>query len=172
MSSSGPRGPRELKAKPQSSWGKDPSPIADVRALPGIRYYLAQAGEPSTLVAPPYDVIPDAEVARYEALSPHNAVRLTRPGRDYDRASRTFNEWLSEGVLRADPPSMYVHEDRFDGKGRRDLVAALLLAARKLSWPAGRLLVQAHQLQHLANTLANLRLLHLMAPQAEGDVVP
>src|SRR6202171_4708076 len=127
MSSSGPRGPRELKAKPQSSWGKDPSPIADVRALPGIRYYLAQAGEPSALVAPPYDVIPDAEVARYEAFSPYNAVRLTRPGHDYDGASRTFDDWLREGVLRADPPSMYVHEVRFDGKRRRDLIAALRL---------------------------------------------
>src|SRR6202158_1556900 len=75
--------------------------IADVRALPGIRYYLARAGDPSTLMAPPYDVIPDSELARYEALSPYNAVRLTRPGRDYERASRTFEDWLREGVLTA-----------------------------------------------------------------------
>lgn len=78
-------------------------------------------------MAPPYDVIPDSEVARYEALSPYNAVRLTRPGRDYDSASRAFSEWLNEGVLTADPPSMYVHEVRFDGKRRRDLIAALRL---------------------------------------------
>jgi uncharacterized protein (DUF1015 family) len=66
-------------------------------------------------------------VARYEALSPHNAVRLTRPGRDYDRASRTFDDWMREGVLTSDPPSMYVHEVHFDGKRRRDLIAALRL---------------------------------------------
>ena len=78
-------------------------------------------------MAPPYDVIPDSEVARYEALSPYNAVRLTRPGRDYDRASRAFDNWLREGVLKADPPSMYVHEVRFDGKRRRDLIAVLRL---------------------------------------------
>jgi len=79
------------------------------------------------LVAPPYDVIPESEVARYEALSPYNVIRLTRPGRDYDRAARTFQEWLVGGILTPDPPSMYVHEVRFDGRRRRDLVAALRL---------------------------------------------
>jgi uncharacterized protein (DUF1015 family) len=78
-------------------------------------------------VAPPYDVIPEPEVARYEALSPYNVVRLTRPGRDYDRAARTFQEWLAGGILASDPPSMYVHEVRFDGRRRRDLIAALRL---------------------------------------------
>src|ERR1700682_403531 len=103
------------------------TPIADVRALPGVRYYLARAGDPSTLMAPPYDVIPDLELARYEALSPYNAVRRPRPGPHYERASRPFEDWLREGVLTADPPSMYVHEVRFDGKTRRDLIAALRL---------------------------------------------
>jgi uncharacterized protein (DUF1015 family) len=88
---------------------------------------MAKAGELSKLVAPPYDVIPEPEVARYEALSPYNVVRLTRPGRDYDRAARTFREWLGAGILAPDPPSMYVHEVRFRGKLRRDLIAALRL---------------------------------------------
>jgi uncharacterized protein (DUF1015 family) len=103
------------------------NPIADVRALPGIRYDLARAGDPSTLVAPPYDVISESDVARYEVLSPYNVVRLTRPGRDYDRAARTFHDWLAGGILTADAPSMYVHEVRFDGRRRRDLIAALRL---------------------------------------------
>ncbi|HEV2029076.1 MAG TPA: DUF1015 domain-containing protein [Candidatus Dormibacteraeota bacterium] len=95
--------------------------------MPGIRYHLAPTGDPSTLVAPPYDVIPDSELPRYEALSPHNIVRLTRPGHDYDRSARTFEDWLKAGILEADPPSMYVHEVRFNGKRRRDLIAALRL---------------------------------------------
>jgi uncharacterized protein (DUF1015 family) len=78
-------------------------------------------------VAPPYDVIPDSQLARYEALSPYNVVRLTRPGRDYDRASRTFEDWQREGILKADPASMYMHEVRFNGKWRRDLIAAIRL---------------------------------------------
>src|SRR5207248_2294580 len=39
--------------------------IADVRALPGIRF---AARDLTSLVAPPYDVIADAEVSRFEAL--------------------------------------------------------------------------------------------------------
>src|SRR5580704_18300060 len=109
------------------SWARLENPIADVRALPGIRYHLSRAGDLSKLVAPPYDVIPEPDVARYEALSPYNVVRLTRPGQDYDRAARTLQDWLAAGILAPDPPSMYVHEVRFDGRRRRDLIAALRL---------------------------------------------
>jgi uncharacterized protein (DUF1015 family) len=66
-------------------------------------------------------------VARYEDLSPYNVVRLTRPGHDYDRAARTFQEWEEGGILAADPPSMYLHEVRFAGRRRRDLIVALRL---------------------------------------------
>ena len=102
-------------------------PIADVRALPGLRYQLARAGDPSTLVAPPYDVIPETELARYRALSPYNVIRLIRPGTDYEGAAATFEQWTQDGILQADPPSMYVHEVEFDGRRRRDLIAALRL---------------------------------------------
>jgi uncharacterized protein (DUF1015 family) len=72
-------------------------------------------------------VIPDSEVPRYEARSPYNVVRLTRPGHDYDRAAVTFDDWLDSGILAPDPPSMYLHEVRFDSRHRRDLIAALRL---------------------------------------------
>ncbi len=100
--------------------------IADVRALPGIRY--ADSERLSDLVAPPYDVIPEDEVAGYEVRSPHNVIRLTRPGADYEGAGRRLQAWLSDGVLREDAPAMYVHEvDLGDGTVRRDLIAALRL---------------------------------------------
>ena len=102
-------------------------PIADVRALPGIRYRLASAGNASTLVAPPYDVISASDLPRYEALSPFNVVHLTRPGTDYEKAARTFKEWERQGLFQADEPSMYVHEVIFNGRRRRDLIAALRL---------------------------------------------
>ena len=78
-------------------------------------------------MAPPYDVIPDADLAHYRALSPFNVVRLTRPGSDYDAAARTFQQWLADGMLAEDPPSMYVHECEVGGRVRRDLIAALRL---------------------------------------------
>ena len=52
---------------------------------------------------------------------------MTRPGTDYEGAARTFTRWLEDGVLEWDPSSMYVHEVEFDGRVRRDLIAALRL---------------------------------------------
>ncbi len=107
-----------------SSWVE--APIADVRALPGIRY--ADTTHLTKLVAPPYDVIPESALARYEELSPHNVIRLTRPGADYARAASTFEAWLADGILAEEQPAMYVHEvDLGAGRRRRDLIAALRL---------------------------------------------
>ena len=97
------------------------SPIADVRALPGIRY--ADSAHLTELVAPPYDVIPDADVRKYLSRSPHNVIRLIRPGGDYEGAARTLEAWLRDGTFVTDEPSMYLHEVG----GRLDLIAALRL---------------------------------------------
>jgi uncharacterized protein (DUF1015 family) len=60
-------------------------------------------------------------------MSPHNVVRLTRPGGDYQGAAATFEAWIRDGILEPDPPSMYVHEVSFGARRRRDLIAALRL---------------------------------------------
>jgi len=86
---------------------------------------MARAGDLSNLVAPPYDVIPDADLSHYRSLSPYNVVRLTRPGTDYQEAAQTFERWLDERILEPDPPSMYVHEVAYDSQIRRDLIASL-----------------------------------------------
>ena len=78
-------------------------------------------------MAPPYDVISDAELERYRSLSPYNVVHLTRPGADYEGAARTFDHWLDDRILEPESPSMYVHEVEFDGRVRRDLIASLRL---------------------------------------------
>lgn len=88
---------------------------------------MARAGDLGNLVAPPYDVIPEKDLAHYRGLSPYNVVRLTRPGSDYQGAASTFERWLDERIFEPDPPSMYVHEVTFDGRIRRDLIAALRL---------------------------------------------
>jgi len=95
-------------------------------------------------VAPPYDVIPDGDVASYEARSSHNVIRLIRPGADYEGAARTLEAWLREGALREDVPSMYVHEvDLGGGRVRRDLIAAMRLE------PYERGIVLPHERTHL-----------------------
>ena len=81
----------------------------------------------STLVAPPYDVLSEAEVARLAGVSPYNVVHVTRPGKDYAHAGQTFEGWQRDGILEADQPSMYLHEVTFGKRRRIDLIAAIRL---------------------------------------------
>ena len=78
-------------------------------------------------MAPPYDVLSDADVERYRSQSPYNVVHLTRPGTDYKGAAQRLEHWLEERILVLEPPSMYVHEVAFDGRVRRDLITSLRL---------------------------------------------
>src|SRR5581483_5183791 len=94
------------------------------------------------LVTPPYDVIAAGDVAGFEARSPHNFIRLIRPGTDYAGAARRLEEWIASGVLRSDEPSMYVHEVDVRGATRRDLIAAMRLE------PYDRGIVLPHERTH------------------------
>ena len=98
--------------------------MADVRPFHGLRY-----AEPlESVVAPPYDVLSGEQVAEYRARAPHNVVRLTRPGDDYQGAARLLGEWIAEGVLVRDAePAMYLHRTEFDGRARLDVIAVLRL---------------------------------------------
>jgi uncharacterized protein (DUF1015 family) len=88
-------------------------------------------------------VIPETDIPRYLERSPHNIVRLIRPGADYEGAARTLEAWLADRTLRADRQSMYVHEvDLGDGRTRRDLLAALRLE------PYERKIVLPHERTH------------------------
>jgi uncharacterized protein (DUF1015 family) len=57
------------------------------------------------LVAPPYDVLSDADVQLLAARSPHNIVHIDVPrgGDDrYQRAGKTLAAWRADGVLASD----------------------------------------------------------------------
>ena len=98
--------------------------MSDVRAFRAIRY--TESMEP--VLAPPYDVLSDEQVAEYRARSPHNVVHLTRPGTDYAGAAHLLDDWIAAGVLREDSePAMYLHTAEWDGRSRLDLIAALRL---------------------------------------------
>ena len=98
--------------------------MADVRPFHGLRYREPLA----PVVAPPYDVLTEEQVAEYREHSPHNVVRLTRPGDDYEGAARLLREWIAEGVLVQDPePAMHLHRTELDGRVRLDVLAVLRL---------------------------------------------
>jgi uncharacterized protein (DUF1015 family) len=96
--------------------------VPRIRSFRALRY-AAPAGEDlERIVAPPYDVVDDAEYRELLARHPKNAVRLDLPREEagdepdarYRRASRTLAEWRSDGTLKKDVrPSVYVYEQTY-----------------------------------------------------------
>ncbi|MDR1851697.1 MAG: DUF1015 domain-containing protein [Propionibacteriaceae bacterium] len=82
-------------------------------------------------IAPPYDVLSDADVAELAARDPHNIVHIDVPQGDeqrYERAAEALSDWLAEGVLVQDPvPSFTIYRMAFtDAAGaNREIVGVL-----------------------------------------------
>ena len=115
--------------------------MAEIAPFRGILYRSqgqtsAQAGagtdtsaDVSALLAPPYDVIGEAERAQLAARSPHNAVHLILPkdaaggesdGR-YDAARDTLHRFLSDGAMARDErPALYRYHQVFTPPGEPD----------------------------------------------------
>jgi uncharacterized protein (DUF1015 family) len=85
----------------------------------------------AAVVAPPYDVLSDADVDELAARDPRNIVHVDVPrgGPDrYERAGRQLRAWLAAGTVVSDPnPTFSLYRMRFtDAAGaRRDLVGVL-----------------------------------------------
>ena len=80
----------------------------------GVLYDPASVGDPTNVVAPPYDVIDGAAQKALHARHPHNVIRLElgedRPddspsSNRYTRAADYLRTWLASGILRRDPVS-------------------------------------------------------------------
>ncbi len=114
--------------------------MAEIAPFRGI-VYQPKAGAPSTLLAPPYDVIGEAERRQLEALSPANCVRLILPQPEpgakdddsrYGRAAATLQGWLADGTLGRDAePAIYRYHQLFEVDGqpivRRGFIARIRL---------------------------------------------
>ena len=114
-----------------STAARDPwKPYAVPRFEPftAIRY---ATDDLASVVAPPYDVVSDADVDALESRSAHNIVRIDVPrgGEDrYDVAAKTMHVWLDEEILVVDAePSFTIYRMRFtDSAGtRRDITGVL-----------------------------------------------
>jgi uncharacterized protein (DUF1015 family) len=92
--------------------------MAEIAPLHALRYDLGRVKDAALVLAPPYDVIGEAERAALEAGDPHNIVRLDLPRGDgeekYAAARRLLDDWIAAGVLRQDAlPSIYRYEQTF-----------------------------------------------------------
>ena len=116
--------------------------------MPGFEPFTAiryATRDLACLVAPPYDVLSDADVDVLEARSPHNIVRIDVPraGENrYELAAKTMQAWLQEGILATDSaPSFTVYRMRFtDSTGASRDIAGVLGALEVVDVEAGGVL--------------------------------
>jgi uncharacterized protein (DUF1015 family) len=120
----------------------NPCAVPRFEPFAAIRY---ATNDLASVIAPPYDVLSDADVDAFEARSTHNIVRIDVPrgGEDrYDVAAQTLRAWLDEGVLAADPcPSFTIYRMRFtDSAGARRDIAGVLGGLEVVDLEAGGVL--------------------------------
>jgi uncharacterized protein (DUF1015 family) len=97
--------------------------MAIVAPFKGLMYNFKTLGNPSSLVAPPYDVISEEEQEAFYRAHPNNVIRLILGKRKtgdsdwdnrYTRSADCFKRWETEDVLiRSETPSMYVTSHTF-----------------------------------------------------------
>lgn len=97
--------------------------MADVFPFAAIHYNSEKYPDVSSVITPPYDVIPDAEVPKLLKRSPHNFAHLDLPRKDPDdyRAQKAeFDQWREQRAMVKDPsPSYYFYRQVYEWNGRK-----------------------------------------------------
>ena len=126
--------------------------MAQIRPFTAIRY-ARKFGDLSNLIAPPYDVLNEAQKAALQQRHPNNIVTVDLPylppktvGPDevYQRANTTLQSWLAAGILERDKrPALYPYAQTYQW-GNRSFHRRGFLALVRLS-PFGQGEVVPHE---------------------------
>ncbi len=99
--------------------------MADVQPLRALHYDQSVVGPLADVVAPPYDVIDDAQRAALIARSPFNVVAVDLPRGEpdpYAAARELFESWQLQGaVVRDSEPAVWAHTQDYSGPGGETL---------------------------------------------------
>jgi uncharacterized protein (DUF1015 family) len=147
--------------------------MPDIRPFAAIRYTRRPHLPLSKLIAPPYDVLDDAQKAALQADHANNIVTIDLPfippktvGPDgvYAMANTTLKAWLSAGILVQDRrPAIYPYTQVFDQHGktfhRRGFIALVKLS------PFGEGHVVPHEKTHAGPIEDRLKLMHATGMQ-------
>jgi uncharacterized protein (DUF1015 family) len=154
--------------------------LPEIRPFRGLRYAVPDA-ELGKVLAPPYDVIPDAYREALYARDPRNIVRVIlnrEPGdAGYEAAGRTYAAFVKDGVLAEDKgESLYVVEQSFPHAGRT-IRRFGLLARFRAEDPEKRVVLPHEKTRAAAKedrwrvlnaTRANFSPIFMMLPDASG----
>jgi uncharacterized protein (DUF1015 family) len=135
--------------------------MAEIQPIRALRYDLNRTGGLQDVVAPPYDVIDDAQRESLEARSPFNVVRIDLPqgGEDrYDRAAALLADWRADGAVVLDeaPALWTLSQDYVGPDGRQRTRNGVLARVRVEEYGPGR--IRPHERTHPGPREDRLRL--------------
>ncbi|BCR04654.1 hypothetical protein DESUT3_17230 [Desulfuromonas versatilis] len=116
--------------------------MAKIAPFRGLRYNVAQIGDPAKVVAPPYDVISPALQQELYRRHPANIVRLilgkinetdSETDNRYTRSAADFAKWQQEQILTRDAePSIYLYDQEYPIEGGEVVVRKGFVALTRL----------------------------------------
>jgi uncharacterized protein (DUF1015 family) len=102
--------------------------VAQIRPFKGVHFSRRRGSDISALIAPPYDVLTEADRSKLQAKDLHNIVSVDLPhvppksaGPDevYDKANINLQAWLKSGILEKDArPALYPYAQSYEHAGR------------------------------------------------------
>ena len=134
--------------------------MADAQPLRALHYDLAVTGGLQDVVAPPYDVIDDAQREALIARSPYNVVSIDLPKGDdpYAGADEMLEHWRMQGaVVRDSEPALWaLQQDYTAPDGRRLSRQGFFARVRVEEYGPGR--IRPHERTHPGPKEDRLRL--------------
>lgn len=150
-----------------------------------MRFDTAVAGELSSLISPPYDVIDESLRERLAGANPYNVVSIDLPqdpsgGDKYNHAADLVDIWLSDGALTTETePALWVLRQRYTGPdGAERTRHGLFARVRVTDYGPGR--IRPHERTHpgpkqdrldlMRATKANLSPIFSLFGDDSGDI--
>jgi len=103
--------------------------MTEIKAFKAVLYNKDKAGELTSVLCPPYDVISKKQQDAYYKASDHNFIRVmlakekasdNESDNKYTRSKDTFEEWFKKGVFLEDEnPSIYFYKQEYKVLGSK-----------------------------------------------------
>jgi uncharacterized protein (DUF1015 family) len=131
--------------------------VVELKPFRKLRYRIAKVGgDISKVVTLPYDIITQQKQEEYYKTSPYSFVKLIL-GKDepkdgengkYERAKRTFDQWLKDGILvEDDEEALYIYEEHYRQDGKVVKQAGIIGLVKIVPFEDGKILPHEHILK-------------------------
>ena len=162
--------------------------MVEVCPFRGWRYDVAQVGDLSDVITPPYDVIDDKQQDDLFKKHPCNFIRLelnreepgdVSPETKYERAASFWKHWRLDGILRQEAEdALYVYSQEFEWEGKKYVRSGFLGRIRLEEFGTGNVFPheqtlsgpKADRLKLIRATNANLSPIFGLYPDEEASV--